>query len=214
MICVSLKGNSIKEILSKIETLYHEDVLIEIRLDYIKDIHNIKLIRPHRNRLILTFRDNNLSIEKKLDIYRLILSIEPKFIDVDIHDEIVKYVIESSKQLDTLVILSYHNYEETPTLSFIKSIEAKAVSMGGDILKVATYANKLSDNLIIFEFIISSTIPVIAFCMGKLGKISRIFSTKFGSILTYASISKEDITGPGQIPYPKLKAIWGMIDED
>jgi 3-dehydroquinate dehydratase-1 len=49
--------------------------------------------------------------------------------------------------------------------------------------------------------------------MGELGKISRIVAPFLGAEFTYASLSDEDATAPGQISYTRLNQFFIDIQQ-
>ena len=52
---------------------------------------------------------------------------------------------------------------------------------------------------------------VIAFCMGPLGKWSRIAAPLLGSWLTFAPFSKQGASAPGQLTVNDLKRVWNTL---
>jgi 3-dehydroquinate dehydratase type I len=47
--------------------------------------------------------------------------------------------------------------------------------------------------------------PLIAFCMGAIGKISRLATIKLGGYMTYAAPDEGKETAPGQMPVSVLR---------
>ena len=47
--------------------------------------------------------------------------------------------------------------------------------------------------------------PLIAFCMGEQGKLSRIITLLLGGYMTYAAPDEQQATAPGQLSVRRLK---------
>jgi len=54
-------------------------------------------------------------------------------------------------------------------------------------------------------------IKLIAFCMGRLGRDSRILSMPLGSFITFASLEEGKESADGQIPIVELKKIYSGL---
>ena len=101
------------------------------------------------------------------------------------------------------VIISYHNYEMTPELGELEQIMNKCFEFGADIAKIATLVNVNRDNSKILS-LYKAPGRLVAIGMGELGKISRIVAPFLGAEFTYASLTDDNPTAPGQISYIKL----------
>ncbi len=103
-------------------------------------------------------------------------------------------------------ILSHHDMRETPI--DLNRIYRKLTSAKGAFrYKIVTKANALTDNLRMREILKdaeSDSMPVIAFCMGEFGTVSRILALSWGSKGVYASLAKGGETAPGQLNYREL----------
>jgi 3-dehydroquinate dehydratase type I len=72
----------------------------------------------------------------------------------------------------------------------------------------------MADNLKVLDLIPKAQergIRIIAFCMGRFGKISRIFSHLMGGYLTFASLEGGEESAPGQIPVEEMKRILKVL---
>ena len=97
------------------------------------------------------------------------------------------------------LIVSYHNFNRTPSLGELKKIVRKMLAKGADICKVVTKAVMVEDNLIPLRLLAESEVPMIAFCLGKKGRISRIMAPQFGSLISYVPPTEDFVTAEGQI---------------
>ena len=90
------------------------------------------------------------------------------------------------------------------------------VATGADIVKIVTRARAWEDNLRILELIPKARamgVGIIAFCMGPLGRISRIACSLMGGYMTFASLEKGQESASGQIPAPDMKKILEMLSQ-
>lgn len=131
------------------------------------------------------------------------------------------------------VIVSYHDFKETPTN--LKEIYERLSNSKADIVKIVTTANDITDNLKIFHLLEETrrgdpsgrpyihgggcdpaTKPLIAFCMGELGQISRILAPKYGSFLTFGSLGAGKESAPGQLTAREMLDVYHInkIDMD
>ncbi len=193
--------------------------MFEIRYDYLinneiplDDLLNTlsKIKYPY----IFTFRSYkeggmyNISDLDRLKIIDEAIDYKPTIIDVELYlfyDETTKdyarNIIKKCRDNGIYTIISYHNFNETPEYSILYSIGEKEKQNGADILKIATKALTLKDNIIIllvtYDLRMRLEMPMITMAMGDLGKISRILSPLFGSDLIFVNLIGE--SAPGQI---------------
>jgi len=110
------------------------------------------------------------------------------------------------------VILSYHNYEETPELEELETIIKNCFAQGCDVVKIVTLVRVNRDNSKILS-LYRHPGRLIAFGMGDLGKITRIVAPFLGAEFTYAAMDEGDSTAPGQIRYTLLKEFIASIQQ-
>jgi 3-dehydroquinate dehydratase type I len=123
-------------------------------------------------------------------------------------EEIVKRIKSRAKCL-----LSWHDFEETPSLDNMRQMVRKQLEAGADICKVVTTARKFEDNLAVLQLI--SDFPearVVSFAMGPPGFASRILCPLVGGDFVYASIEKGKESAPGQITVEDLRKIYGLME--
>jgi 3-dehydroquinate dehydratase-1 len=115
------------------------------------------------------------------------------------------------------LILSYHNFEETPEERFLLDRLAEAQELGGDVAKVAVMPKSYRDVLTLLSATYTARtellrIPIITMSMGAEGAVTRIAGGLFGSDLTFA-IGKAG-SAPGQIPIEALRNAWSALPFD
>jgi 3-dehydroquinate dehydratase / shikimate dehydrogenase len=105
------------------------------------------------------------------------------------------------------LILSAHDFFGRPNK--LTGIVADMQTLPCDVAKVAWMARTVRDNLEAFELIRLSTKPMIALCMGEAGLMSRVLAGKAGAWLTFAALSAEGNTAPGQVTLADLMDLYG-----
>ena len=91
-------------------------------------------------------------------------------------------------------IVSLHNFQETP--GDLEAIHARLAAGDADIVKIATIANRFTDNLRMLRLVRDSKQPTVGVCMGELGMPSRILAGKFGAPFTFATFHQERALAP------------------
>ena len=110
----------------------------------------------------------------------------------------------------TRLIVSNHNFQETPSAGELHDILRAMKSCGADIGKIITTAHTPMDVLRVLhlqEEAAEIGLPLIAFCMGRAGVISRLATIELGGYMTYCTVSAQEATAPGQIPVGTMRTL-------
>ncbi len=211
MICVAISDKDPEkciELLSKSE-------MAEIRIDLCEySLETIERVFSHQTPTIATCRAENtgLEVQKK----SLIKAIESgaDFVDVEIEvpEEQRREIIAHAHKNRCKVIISYHNYEETPGLRELYSIVDQFFEAGADIAKIATMVNSSTDNARLMA-LYSINRPVVVFGMGEVGKVTRIIAPMLGAGFSFAATDNGQSTAPGQISYSEMKELFEHINK-
>ena len=109
-------------------------------------------------------------------------------------------------QAGLAVVMSYHDFYNTPHDMDIEEDLRQMEILGGDILKIAAMPKNEFDVRRIMELnqraVIERKKPVALISMGELGRVSRINCKESGSCLTFAAIGKG--SAPGQVSVDEL----------
>jgi 3-dehydroquinate dehydratase-1 len=118
------------------------------------------------------------------------------YIDVELRAKNIDDIVALTEGSDTMSIVSYHDFEKTPSekemMDIISSCHQK-----GDIAKLAVLPGSLAETLALFEVTLKAKRPVCTIAMGDIGKHSRIMAPVYGSLLTYGYVRKP--VAPGQM---------------
>jgi len=109
----------------------------------------------------------------------------------------------------TRLIISYHNFEMTPTYWDMQKIIHDINMHMPDIIKIAMMIQKDHEVTKIYRLLTNKphTEDRIVIGMGELGKITRILGPLLGSYLTYASTEWGE-SAPGQISYTEMNNLY------
>ncbi len=204
MICVSIQNKDYQEILEILKTVE----MAEIRLDRcaLEDEEIEELFADSDVPLIATCR---LSEESQAaQLLELAIRSGAKYADLEMEAPaaIGRRIREACREYGTVLIRSYHNYEDTPSREVLQSLMERARTFGGEVVKIVTTATSEADNATVAA-LYQDAEPgtLVAFCMGDAGKASRLDALRHGAPFTYACLSPDDATAPGQWTWEEMK---------
>lgn len=112
------------------------------------------------------------------------------------------------------LILSYHNFQETPTDRELGSLFDHMAESRPWVIKVVTLAQKMEDNISLLNLIGRGSgrgIKVVAFCLGPLGRISRVACLLVGGAFTYAALEDGAEAAPGQLTVTTMRRLLELL---
>jgi 3-dehydroquinate dehydratase-1 len=232
-ICLALVAKKKPEVLSQAEVLNRfQPDLVEWRIDSYENVEDVddslEVLESLREKignipLIFTcradaeggFKQIRADIRLKL-IQAAIGSGHIDLVDVEMCNETVfiENIKDTAERYGAKLILSYHNFDQTPVEAFIFDKLVQAQEMGADIAKVAVMPKNYQDVLILLNATLKARteylkIPIITMSMGPEGGVTRLAGGLFGSDITYA-IGKE-ASAPGQIPIGDLRKAMSVL---
>ena len=230
MICTTIQNKTAEQIL---EALEHCE-MAEIRLDRCelsaRDTENVftsdvplvatcRIAEVAQNEPSLQGLTDSARDIKAMQIAekRLVRAIEAgaRYVDVEIEaqKQMSKRVRSAAHENGTIFIRSYHDFEGTDSYEALKALVEKCKYHGADIVKLVTTAHSEEDVervMSLYEWAKSENIDLIAFCMGEVGRQSRLDCLKYGAPYTYAALSADEAAAPGQWPTDEMrKAVYG-----
>lgn len=229
MICASIKEKKLSHALEKVSLVPEGYDLIEIWIneiafDSFNELDDF-FAEVMKNEKKILLKITNL---EDLDVLNWGLKKNFEYIDIDyvqakksrdVADNPSRFKIENIKaslneMKNSKLIFSYHDFDKTQTFESGLSLTNKMRESGADICKVIFKANKPQDNIVPLRLLDSCKFPMIAFCMGEIGRMSRIYASSFGSIVDFIPPDDNWITAEGQITYKEWKKItnkdWGL----
>lgn len=172
MIAVVIKGPSLQDAKKQIsQAIALKADLVELRLD-LMDPFDLKYLNDS---IPMIFKVKNLP------------EVFPEYVDCE-------YGLNLPE--GTKLILSHHNFEETPDLEALYSEMKKTPA---DLYKIAVTPKSTTDALRILNFARYKP-DVIAIGMGPFGEITRILAQR----ITYASLDESQQSAPGQLTIQEM----------
>ncbi len=123
---------------------------------------------------------------------------------------------------NTKLILSFHDYEITPSLDALAKIYRQAAEAGADVIKIITTANGSEDIARILDLYrlqregrLGKQLPLIAYAMGDDGKYSRLAALLSGAPWMYCSLKEKYKVAAGMftvdeyLDLPQVKKVDG-----
>lgn len=232
-ICIPILGETLEEIKEEAELLSTFDFdIVEWRADFFQFVEDMDCIK-----LAMEIIEENLGDKPMIFTLRSLKEGGKREVCEALYFEINRRVLET-KNLDILdielfhdkdeieslinlahkngakVIISNHDFQQTPSKDEILSRMNRAARLGADIAKIAVMANDTEDVITVLDAtrILKEDylkIPLIGIAMGKKGMITRFAGEIFGSDITFATAKKT--SAPGQLSVEDVKNIVQFI---
>jgi len=213
--CVSIAEKTPKKLKRTLVKALKKSDYAEIRFDFLnpnavpealhligKDLKMcIGTLRPIREGGKFSGNEKN-----RISIIKLIAEYNPFLLDVELNTlSKNKNLRRYLKSTGTDILLSWHNFKQTPNTSVLKKKLAQMKKFSNNI-KIVTMAKSVNDATRVLSLYKNNNTKLIAFSMGNYGRISRILCLFLGSPYTYASLGKP--IAPGQFSVDEVKSIF------
>ncbi len=199
----------------------HAD-MAEIWLDYIKDLDIADLLKNKPLPVICVCKK---PVEKGhfkgtykeiFEVLSFALRNDADFVDVPLKICDLGFRISDSKFKNhkSKIIISFHDFKKTPSLSVLLKKAEEMKKKGADIVKISVMAKSYADTVQVIalaKHLQSKKIPHIIIAMGKKGALSRILTPTLGGTIMFAPISKAKSSAPDQLTIKELKDAWKLI---
>ena len=225
-VCLALANDSADELLNTAEAMARDNPFLEFRLDYLKQpvsaLPKVKrFLESHQYvTAIGTCRRADHgghfkgTMAAQLEILGKAAAAGCQLLDLEL-ESAVRCKPDAVARLRTRagLILSFHDFRATRGLE--KTLE-KMLSISADYYKIVTTATTLSDNVAMMKFLQkeSDQHALVGLCMGEQGIISRVLGVRAGSVFTFAAVSSDQRTAPGQISAQQLRSIYRIDQVD
>jgi 3-dehydroquinate dehydratase type I len=219
-ICLPIVEKTMKEAILAIKEANRLADLIELRMDYLRNPSLGPLLEVGEKPLIVTNRRKEEGgryigdERRRLTILKEAAEQGVAFVDVEIGTE--KPLLQDlfANKRGTQMILSFHDFQGTPSKKELESLWNRMTRLGADIVKIVTFAKSWEDNLFVLSLIPFSrkrNQEIVAFCMGEKGRMSRVFAPLMGAAWTYASLDRKRTSAPGQLTVWEMRDIWEKL---
>jgi 3-dehydroquinate dehydratase type I len=220
MICVPIIARDMYWAVEKIARANVVADMLEARLDMMKSFDLEGIIRAAQRPVIVTYRSKKEGGKRWADYetttrYLLdAMAVGADFVDVEytmppeFRDKL--FQVKSSSK----IIISKHVLNGTPSREKLEEDCRNMVATRADVIKIVTRARKPEDNLLVLDLIPFARnlgVKIVTFCMGPMGRLSRIASPLLGGYLTFASLEEREESADGQIPLAEMRRIMGTL---
>jgi 3-dehydroquinate dehydratase / shikimate dehydrogenase len=202
-LCVVAFGETLADLRHQRDAAVDAD-LVELRLDALDDIDVDGALAGRRTPVVVTCRAPweggrfRGSEEERHRILSRALTLGAEYVDIEWKAGFTDLL---GPQTAPRVVLSYHDFDGVP--ADLTAIAQAMHATGVGIVKLATMARRLTDNIRVLESArdLAAAGQAIFIAMGDYGEVSRICAVKFGSPWTYAG----SVPGIGQLSPKRLR---------
>lgn len=214
MLCVSLNNKSVEGCLKEMAQACRceSELMFEIRADLcdfnVAQIKELFKLGHNDARFLVTCRLGEQERTKKILETAILSGADYVDLEMEASDDLSDYIRLLSIKHGCKYIVSYHNFNTTPSTEYLLEIYQKALSRGADIVKIVTTAQNLEqaskitylyhslNDYIRFNNLINK--PLVAFTMGEETKFTRELCLRLGAPFTYVSMDDKGSIAPGQ----------------
>ena len=136
-----------------------------------------------------------------------------KYVDLEVEAPPMmgRKIRQACQEYGTMLIRSFHDFEGTPPEATLLSLLEKGRRFGGEVVKIVTTATCKADvDRVLALYREAEPGTLVAFCMGLEGRESRLEALKQGAPFTYACLTAEEATAPGQWTAAEMdEAVYG-----
>ena len=217
-ICVSVASTIIETALDIAKQAEEQADIIEIRLDVLEQPAVDPFIAGLSKPLLFTNRPDweggNYTGEEaeRISFLQEAILAGAAFVDIELKTShsLKQMLFKAIDSAQTKLIISWHDFSGTPSSEKLHEILYQQQASGAHAGKIVTMAADYKEVLRVLNLQAMATeknFPLIAFCMGPIGMISRLATLKLGGYMTYAAPDGGKKTAPGQIPVSALHAM-------
>ena len=225
MICIPITARTHKAALMQMERSSPLADILELRIDQINNTNLEKLMSGKRGEILVTNRRRDEGGEfsgterERVELLKEAVELGADYVDIEVRTE-EALIEELSTKIGnhhgrTKWIISHHDFSGTPSERALRRKLDECNGTGADMVKIVTYANTVEDNLRVLGLIPHARRKggkIIAFCMGELGRISRIMAPLLGSYFSYASLERGAESAPGQLTVEEVKGVFKILN--
>jgi 3-dehydroquinate dehydratase/shikimate dehydrogenase len=226
-ICIAVVGSDAATMIERAESLVRDNPFMELRLDYLSQpqialpkLKNFLELHPEATFIATCRRAVNGgkfkgSVSAQLAVLRKAADCGFPLADLEIQSAEALKATELKDFYDRIgLIISYHDFRAT------KKLDQQLAAMSkypADFYKLVSTAANLHDNVVLMKFLEAhaASHEMVGICMGEQGMISRVLGVRAGSVFTFASATRGEETGPGQVPANELRDVYRieMVDQ-
>ena len=227
-ICIPLTDESPEELKESVEKLLRAPFdFVEWRADFYKDLTKTEMLVSALELLrsclcevpvLFTVRTSDegghlvISTKEYIDIYLSAFKtglIDLADVELSRGEDVLSLLTEAAHEAGVRIVASCHDSVSTPSKETIVERLCRMQELGADLAKYAVTPQSDRDVLTLMDATLTmqedhGKTPVITMSMGRLGAISRVSGSVFGSSVTFGTAGRA--SAPGQLPAELLDA--------
>ena len=234
-ICTPLVGRTREQVLAEVALLVTKQPdLLEWRVDFFQEIGNVAAVVALANEIrraaggipvLFTRRSITeggepipLTEEQVVALIDAVCASRTvELVDFEMNNDPthIALVRAATRAHGIGLVLSFHNFQSTPSQEVLSQRFAQAQSLGADVAKIAVMPQRLEDVLSLLGATLESSqkldIPLVSMSMGGYGSLTRLFGWAFGSALGFAVGAAA--SAPGQVPIEDMNTVLGIMQK-
>jgi 3-dehydroquinate dehydratase/shikimate dehydrogenase len=225
-VCLAVTDSDPTLLVEKAEALVRDNTFLEFRLDYLPRpalaLPRIKRFMEYHPHVVAIATCRRIasggrfrgSLAAQLDILGKACAAGCQLVDVELQGAIKCKPAQLQRlRSRSALILSFHDFRATRKLE--QTLE-KMTAIPADFYKIVSTATTLYDNVTMMKFLEKhgDRYSMVGLCMGEQGIISRVLGVRAGSVFTFAAISPDEKTAPGQVTAQELRNTYRIEQVD
>lgn len=224
LICAAITGGNLALMEQALVPILEAVDVVEVRLDSMLEPQVEECCARMTKPLLFTNRPTweggafSGSEEDRLHPLLQAVRLQAAYVDYELQADIGyrQRLLHQMQQSTTRWIVSNHDFSATPAWEDLQEILARMRASGAHIGKIVTMAHEPADVLRVLALqreAITLHFPLIAFCMGEAGKISRLATLYLGGYMSYVAVNESEATAPGQFSARHLQELCTLFEE-
>ncbi len=204
--------------------------LVELRLDYLAHWPEARVVEAVKRAaratdlpLIATARaaregaarrDGWIGDERRREALLKAVLPHVQAVDIELSSAIAPEIVAAARKASCAVIVSYHHFQSTPSVSRLRGLVGQCRARGADVVKLVTTARAPVDMVRLLCLLHERPAhPLVAFAMGPHALLSRLMASFFQSALLYAGLGTPDGATPAAPGQPSLRDLTAALKQ-
>lgn len=217
--CLPIIESAKTTVLDTIRANLDDYKYFEVWLDYVENADKAllnELTSLLGDRLIVTFRRQQLEnpvmeLAVRSELLKALAG-SPALVDLDITTQ----KTELDQAADLQLIISYHNYDETPDTLQLEEIIGTMEPYRPAVYKLSTLCRTEEDAIRLLQLLLElkrKDVLAVVSGMGEHGLATRVFGPLWGSQMAFAPPDSERQSAPGQLTRAQLETIYKELNQ-
>lgn len=218
-ICAVVTAPTLSQFLSSLETAQIRATFVELRVDALGSLtlDDLQTIRKHTYQTAIfccrrqeeggAFQGSAFEQQAMLQTAN---DLGFDYLDIDLQR--ADHIQINAKRAK--IILSFHDFYQTPTLPILQQQLANMRRYQPDIFKFSVMVHNKEGAYRLLQFLLSKNPEeaMVVLGMGEAGKIVRLLSPWLGGLFTFAA-NGESSSAPGQMDFTQLQALYQCFEK-